>query len=273
MMKIAAVGECTIDRYLDLAIETIGGISLNYAVNARQCGASYAALITCTGDDEGAAPVRDYLARAQVDSSHVTMRPGPTAVQEIVMAAGGERIFAPGSYKPGVLSEYALSADDIAFLRSFDVIHAPYFRQIEHIFSAAILNPDLQAARIVDFLQGTDCGPRLGRIVELFDTLTIAFLSGGDEAIEILLPETRHTQTVVVVTHGAAGSTALRAGERRHTPALHAAAPVDTTGCGDAFQAAFTVEYLQHRDLDAALRAGAHQAARVLTHYGATALA
>ena len=44
---------------------------------------------------------------------------------------------------------------------------------------------------------------------------------------------------------------------------------IDTTGCGDAFQAAFTVSYFRDGDIAAALFRGANQAARVLKHFGA----
>ena len=46
---------------------------------------------------------------------------------------------------------------------------------------------------------------------------------------------------------------------------------VDTTGCGDAFQAAFTVEYFTHGDAAAALHVGSQAAAEVIRHVGATA--
>jgi fructoselysine 6-kinase len=45
--------------------------------------------------------------------------------------------------------------------------------------------------------------------------------------------------------------------------------PVDSTGCGDAFQAAFTVNYFRDGIVAAALHQGAIQAARVLNHFGA----
>ncbi|HNT75712.1 MAG TPA: carbohydrate kinase family protein, partial [Anaerolineae bacterium] len=43
---------------------------------------------------------------------------------------------------------------------------------------------------------------------------------------------------------------------------------VDTTGCGDAFQAAFFVSWFQRHDMVQALRMGAEAAAQTLTHFG-----
>jgi fructoselysine 6-kinase len=78
---------------------------------------------------------------------------------------------------------------------------------------------------------------------------------------------------MLVITHGAEGSTALLNGHRYSEPAVAVPSEeqVDTTGCGDAFQAAFVVEYLRRRDIAAALRTGALRAAQVIRHLGATA--
>jgi ribokinase len=75
-----------------------------------------------------------------------------------------------------------------------------------------------------------------------------ALAHGG--AVETLLAQAR----LVVVKRGAAGATALD-GTRTVTVPTTTITVVDTTGAGDAFDAAFLVEYLTHRDLEAALAA------------------
>ena len=78
-MKLAAVGECTRDVYVDRRVATVGGISLNFAVQARHSlgPAGEVALVSCTGDDAAGDAVREALRRAGVDSSHLHTRPGP----------------------------------------------------------------------------------------------------------------------------------------------------------------------------------------------------
>ena len=87
-----------------------------------------------------------------------------------------------------------------------------------------------------------------------------ALANGG--AAETLLDHAR----LVVVKKGAAGATALDGARTVSVPAA-AVDVVDTTGAGDAFDAAFLAEYLVHRDLEAALaaanRLGAHVAGRL----------
>jgi sugar/nucleoside kinase (ribokinase family) len=268
-MRLVSVGECTIDRYLDLGIEAIGGISLNFAVSALRSGASAAALVTCTGDDAGAAQVRAVLQQVGVDTTHIHTLPGPTGSQAIHMAEGGERIFPPGGYDAGVLRDFRLNDDDLRFIQGFDIIAAPYFRQIAHIFRAAMLDTASQARRVADLLDGSVLGADLSGIDELLDALDIIFISAGPALIDQLEHRSQSTRTLIVVTHGAEGSTTLARGERFFQPAIAVPKLVDTTGCGDAYQGAFTMEYFRSAAIPAALRAGAEQAARVIQHYGA----
>ena len=271
-MRIAAVGECTMDRYLDLGVERVGGISLNFAIHARRAGAEHVALLSCTGTDAWADAVTAKLIAADVDITHFRRFPGATASQAIRLTAGGERIFPPGSYDPGVLANFRLSQADLDFLRSVDVIAVPWFRQIMHLVDPILRARDLAAMRIADLLDGADLGAGLEGVAALLDRFDLLFISGTEATVERLLPHTRRSRTLIVVTHGAAGSSALLHGERHGEPAepVPAEEQIDSTGCGDAFQAGFSVEYFRNRDLQAALRAGARRAAEVIRHLGAT---
>jgi len=72
----------------------------------------------------------------------------------------------------------------------------------------------------------------------------------------------------VVVTLGAEGSVALLNGEPIYEPSMKVDNVVDSTGCGDAFQAAFTVSYWRDRNIRLALKSGAKQAAKAIQHWG-----
>jgi fructoselysine 6-kinase len=269
-MSVVAVGECTLDRYLDLGRTFVGGISLNFAVHARRSGAARAALVSRTGDDEGAALVRAHLAAAEVEAGYVGTLPGETAHQDVRLLPGGERHFPPGGYGAGVLARASLDEAALDYIRGFDVIAAPYFRQIAHMFEAVMRAPAPGTRHVADFLDGSDCGEDLAGLVAWLDRLDIAFLSADPSVAERLRPAARRSSTLVVVTHGAAGSTALRGDAVYTQAALPVADPLDSTGCGDAFQAAFTCAYLASGDVRAALERAAARAAEVLRRYGAS---
>lgn len=266
------MGECTIDRYPALGAERVGGISLNFAVNARREGAGHVCLVSATGTDAGADAVRRKLVAEGVDASHVHVISGPTASQAISVVAGGERVFPAGGYAPGVLADLHLSASDQALLRDADVVAVPVFRELAHLSNAVMHARGITGMRVADLLDGADLGPDLGGIESLLGVFELLFVSGNEATVDRLLPLSRDTRSLIVVTHGAAGSSALVGGARIACAAepVPAAECVDTTGCGDAFQAAFTVAYVRHRDVHAALRAGARRAAVVIRHLGAT---
>ncbi len=271
-MRIAAVGECTLDRYPELGAERVGGISLNFALNARREGADQVFLVSCTGSDGRAAAVRHKLGAEGIDTRHVHSLAGATATQEIRLVAGGERVFPPGGYHPGVLTDFRLSNADLALLRTVDVIAVPIFRELQHLADAVQRLPGGNALRVADLLDGADLGPDLAGLDPLLDAFELLFVSGDEAMVERLLEHSRNSRGVIVVTQGAGGSSALVRGTRTSVPAtpVPLAECVDTTGCGDAFQAAFTVEYLRSRRIEAALHAGARRAALVIRHLGAT---
>ena len=270
-MRIAAIGECTIDRYLDLGIERVGGISLNFAVQARLAGAEEVALVSAVGGD-AAARVRATLAHHGVDGTRVRDRPGATASQAIHLGEHGERLFPSGGYEPGVLTDFRVTDADLAYLRTFDAVAIPVFRELTALVEPIVRAHDFAPMRVADLLDGTDLGADLAGITPLLDHFAVLFVSGNEATVERLAPHARASRTIIVVTRGAAGSTALAGAQRLDAPALPVppSERVDTTGCGDAFQAAFTVDYLRHRDIQRAQVAGAARAATVIRHLGAT---
>jgi len=271
-VKLVAVGECTNDIYLERDAEMVGGISLNFAVNARRSGADSVAIVSCIGDDAAGARTVAKLEREGLDASHLHQQPGATASQLIQLGERGERIFPAGGYSAGVLADFSPGADDAAFIGSFDVVALVFFRQIQHIATFALRASAGARLRVADLLDGEDLGPNYQGVEPLLDVVDVVFISGDAPTVDRLIDRSRDTRTVIVITHGASGSTALVGGVRYAEPAVRVPVTecVDSTGCGDAFQAAFTVEYDRHRSVQSALRAGAFQAASVIRHLGAT---
>jgi fructoselysine 6-kinase len=267
-LRIASVGECTMDQYLDLEKEYVGGISLNFAVNCKRAGAGAVSLISRIGDDHKIRILRQ-LEKEGVDVSHIVTQPGATARQKISLTSEGDRVFPPGGYDSGVLDGFLLDEETIKFVQSHNVIAAPLFTQIEPLFRQVMNSEYFEGWRIADFLDLTDYGKDIGIVEKLSDRLTIAFLSGDEEMVEKLRPLSRESQCLMILTLGSEGSVALLKGEPLYQSSIHVTNIVDSTGCGDAFQAAFTVSYWRDGSIRRALLRGAQQAARVLQHHGA----
>jgi fructoselysine 6-kinase len=268
--SMISVGEITIDKYRELNRQFIGGISHNFAVNAKLCGVAGVALVSRIGRDD----VSGVLPRLQaqgIDITRIRVQEGATACQEIIVTPSGERVFPNGGYHPGVLAGYTLDQDEIGFIQQHEVLFCPRFSQLEPLYHQVMRATEFGGARVVDFLDLADYQFDAEVILEDAQRLNIAFVSGNDALIERLRPWSRSSRCLVVVTLGAKGSVALLQGETKFQAAVPLARVVDTTGCGDAFAAAFTVSYLQSQDVATALFQGAQQAALAAQHLGAVA--
>ncbi len=269
-MKIVSVGEITIDHYLGLNRSFVGGISLNFAVNARRCGADVVSLVSSVGTDKGGRRVLEKLEREGIDASHVAILPGETARIDIQVAAHGERVFPPGGFHRNVLDDFRPSESDMAFIRRHDILAFLYdYSQSESLGNRVMVSLGFDGKRVADFGDWADYDGDYNDLLSSLALLDVAFISGSQATVEFLLPVSRRCKGLIVVTLGADGSAALADGAPLFQPAQFVSSPIDSTGCGDAFQAAFTVTYFRTGSVEQALHRGAAQAARVIQHYGA----
>jgi sugar/nucleoside kinase (ribokinase family) len=268
-MKIVSVGEITIDRYWRQNLSFVGGISLNFAVNAKRSGAETVSLVSCIGNGPEGAWVLDTLARERVDSSHIAILEGKTAECAVEVYDDAERVFPIGGYKANVLSRLHLTDDIKSFISQHDILVTLYDGNKPESLTMQLLQLSINhGKRVVDFGDWTN-GNLKEFTREALNKIDLAFITGDEATIKDLLPIAESVECLIVITLGAAGSVALTAGGVVTQSAIRIDNPVDSNGCGDAFQAAFTVNYLRDGNIAAALHQGAIQAARVLKHYGA----
>ncbi|HFC12674.1 MAG TPA: hypothetical protein ENJ56_07505, partial [Anaerolineae bacterium] len=158
----------------------------------------------------------------------------------------------------------------LAFIQTHDVLVCRYDIAYSNAgFDLLILKLPFAGKRVADFGDWFDYAGEHERIFGYLDQLDLAFISGDWETVDVFRPISTHCHAQLIITLGAQGSVALSNGQLIHQPALPVAQIIDTTGCGDAFQAAFTVNYFQSSNLRTALLAGATQAAQTLQHLGA----
>ena len=269
-VRIAAVGDVVLDQYLPAAEAEgrLGGISVNFARCARLAGA-HVELYGAIGTDDRARRLAGELALAGLDA-HVRSIPGPSALQKIRLAPDGERIFC--GFDPGILAGYRLSAAELGELSSFDVVALTCSAELGQVFDQ-VVQADLgaRALKVADFSQespGGDPDRPETWVRPHLDRLAVAFVGGRPDFLEPLRLLSESTDTVLVLTVGAAGAHALHRGRALHQPSV-ARTIVDTTGCGDAFQGAFTATYFGGGSLEQALAAGADCAAVVAGRIGA----
>jgi len=259
-MNVLAMSVCCVDVFPDTGKCYVGGNSLNFAIQARKSGAERAAVLGAIGNDEYGQLIRSYLKEKSVDTAFLRTLPTRTASNRIYIDAGGDRYFLPDSWDGGAYAEYRATPEDLDYLNTFDLVaitfHDPSF--------SAVLENKKNYRLAVDYLDFRDYA-----IMERVLTKTdITFISGNDEVVEVLKPLSQRYNALIVVTLGARGSVALINGQSWYQPAEPVSNVVDTTGCGDAYQAAFSLSWLKDGDIEKAMKAGSVAAAYVLGHVG-----
>lgn len=260
MVKIAAIGDNCIDVYTNLNRAFPGGGPVNFAVHARRSGAA-TAYIGVVGQDANGDWLKQALIDEEVDVRHLSQVPGPTAIA-YVRLEGADRVFIPGGHR-GVRTQLRVTPEIDAYLNGFDLIHTT----LDGCVDEMIPTWHSQGLRIsYDFSHRP-----LPAQLDLIPYLYVAFFSG-----QKMSPHDAPAATaayyvsggpVIVMTLGATGSLAYD-GQRYYEQSALSTPLVDTLGAGDAFQAAFMVEYLHSGLLPAALAAGAQCAAAACTALG-----
>lgn len=258
-MKVLAIGDNCIDEYTNFDARFPGGGCVNFAVHARRAGAqvAYAGVI---GDDQYGDWIRDALEAEQVDIRYLSRVSGKTAVA-FVELRDTERVFLGSDH--GVRDQLVMDEPLREFIREFDHVHTTLDGCMDEYIADWFA-----AGRSISY----DFSHRAQQDqLDLLPYIALAFISGQhlneQEAAHLAMDQQTRNQGVVIVTLGSLGSLAYDGKNIIRQPAIPVKV-VDTLGAGDAFQAAFIVEYLRTHNTSAALFAGAKQAASACQYLG-----
>ena len=250
-----------------------GGAAANVAVWARRLGAQVT-LVGKIGDDTLGTLMHTHLRGEGVGDHLITVPGGLSTRVGILVSADGEHSFVIDHtkvlrFEDGDAPPRLLDSADAVFFNGYDIFLAQ---------STSFLAPLLDQARA----RGVPI---------LFDPSSFALiqafgrdrLMAGVGPLDLLLANDAEADVLrgdgpphaldayarlAVVKEGARGASAYGRGASWHAPARPVAV-VDTTGAGDAFDAAFMVQWLTTGDVNAALRAGNELGAHVAAHLGA----
>jgi sugar/nucleoside kinase (ribokinase family) len=268
-LNVVLAGDCGVDRYIPLALDRPGGITLNQAAHARRLFPPSARItvVTALGSDPESTIVRDALNRLGVEA-FVRELDGKTSLQLIDLEPSGEKVFI--SYHQGVLGDYRVGEEERALVADSDLLVAPHYRQIDGFFSSVMASFS-RGLRAVDFADiAEDPGTRnVERFLHALDVAFFGLSPSHQGLVEELAELAKRSGKLFIVTLGAGGSLALDAGQRISCPAAPVEKVVDTTGAGDTFAAAFLSEYVVSRDVARSLERGSEEAARTIQHVGA----
>lgn len=249
-----------------------GGKGSNQAIGAARLGARVS-LLTAIGADDFGASAQKLWAAEGVDASGVVIAPDPTMVGVILVEGSGENriVLASGALdflSPEHVSRFATAiaeADLLMVCNEIPVatVAAALATARQHgvrtLFNPApardlpedyrhlvdYLTPNLPEARVLAGLdENASMGTVLDRLRERF-AATIALTAGSD---------------------GCYVDDAIT-GERTHVPPIRPPAVIDTTGAGDAFNAAFATALCRGAGAVEAARHGNAAGAFAVSHH------
>lgn len=295
MVRVASVGVHILDvlgrhvtelppgqhiALLDEIRVTVAGTAGGTAVDLAKLGASVTS-IGALGQDEIADVVRGILARYGVDDSGLVSRAGAqTSATMLPIRPNGER---PALHVMGTNALFDVSDVDLAGLAAYDVVHVggtylmPTF---DGEGAAAVLAAARAGGAVTTMdLLGVNRAGLDGTLAPALPHLDF-FMPNIEEAQIITGLEHRRDIAAFFLDHGV-GTVILKMGpegssvNRRDEPELQVPAyrvdVVDTTGCGDAYDAGLIWGVANGWDLEDAARLGSACGSLVATGLGSDA--
>jgi fructoselysine 6-kinase len=243
-MRFVGMGDNVVDRYINKRVMFPGGNAVNFAVYAKKCGMDSAYLGVFADDTEGLL-IRNSLIELGVDVSGCSVFTECATERCDVVLNDGDRTFVGSGWEEWKEHRpLRLGAQELAYLRDFDLIHCGCYAEMEDEMRKL---KDYGCIRTFDF--STEDKYRTGEYLEkVCPYVDIALFSGeqmDENQINDLQQKVRFLGTTyVLVTNGTKGQT-LFDGKTAHKGIVKLITPVDTMGAGDSFFTAFVVSLMQ----------------------------
>jgi ribokinase len=231
----------------------VSGVGANLALNLRSLGVEVALASGVGADALGDAAIRELI-DTDVDVSLIERREPATGTMLLLVEPGGERTMVGAR---GASERFELDAS--AVLRApFDWVHVSGYTLLDGEMAG-------RCERLVDEARGrgipcTVDFEGLGIPHDAMYEGAIVFCNSRDLAAwtgsDDLQRAAAHRHDTVVVKSGPEGCSLLERGRATHLAGFGAGPPVDATGAGDAFDAAFIAARLRGLGLEDACRWG-----------------
>ncbi len=260
-IRIVGVGDNCIDYYEQTNEAYPGGNPVNVAVYFKRLGGE-SSYVGAVGTDEYGNLLIQSLKEKKVDTSHVHVVEGDTAVTHVNMV-DGERVL--GDYDEGVMESFVLNQDDFLYIATHDLVVSALWGRVEKEFSH-FKKMGLRTA--FDFATQLE-----GEVVDAaIQSTDYAFFSvedlSEDQIREFMKKMFLYGPELVIVTMGENGSMVYD-GNKFYRFRIIACDVVDTLGAGDSYIAGFLYGILNGQSIEESMELGARNSAKTLGYWGA----
>lgn len=261
-MKLVALTVCCVDFYPQQGRSFLGGNSLNFVAQACKSGSEYqVSLVAAVGNDEYGSRIIEFIGKQSIPTDHIYQIKGATASNQIINDEAGERFGVPGKWENGVYGSFYLSENDWKYVLNHDVIAMPANNPN---FEELLKRAQNKHFIVSDFL---DVENKI-LIEKYIQNVQIAQIAAREEMLDYYRNLADKSGTLLIVTLGSKGSVVFYKGKMTRQEAIAVPKVIDTTGCGDSYLAAFSVEYYKSGNITKSMKAGAIAASKVLQHFG-----
>lgn len=248
------------DEFPQKGVSRPGGNSLNFALGCKRFGWDRVSIVGAVGNDPAGQAIQTLFQEKGINTKRLHVMDGTTAKNKIYLTDGGERYAHPEDWNGGVYENFRLNEEDWKFVFNHDVIATTVVDPNLPVLLSKKESRDIFLT--IDFLDSVN--PK--KVEKILDKLNLVFISCETDEIGKYRPLSGKTPIILLL--GKEGSIALIENREIVQEALPVDKVIDTTGCGDAYQAAFCCKWFESGDIRVALLAGAEAGRRALSILG-----
>lgn len=267
-MKLVAVGDVGVDRYMPENKLRPGGITANFARQSRLWCEDNTQIdvVSVLGNNYPETNVAFEAVNIDGINCHINRVAGDTPTQFIEVSPDGEKNFT--HYDVGVLEHFYLDERQKKIIAEADILMTPVYWQIRNVFDL-VMNTETKGEVAIDFSDfATD--PDFDLLENNLEKIDIAFFGlsiDQKDMINKIRSYCTKYDTLIVITLGKYGSTAFQRNHQFSKDPPRPTSVVDTTGAGDAFAAGFLSHY-NTLEIEACLGVGTAAATRTIEQLG-----
>lgn len=264
MMKVTAMTCLCVDVFDGTEEIRPGGEALNFAAAAAgRYEHIQMSLIGGIGDDDYGKSILDSISGLKINTDCVHVIPGgTTASNRTYLTKDGDRYYLEDSWQEGVYGSFTLSDMDKQKMKESKLIHTNFSCPI--FFEIIKLKKEYGFLLSVDF----DKERNFSGLEEILPYIDYFFISGEKCLLPVLKKWSIDYKGVFTATLAEKGSIAYENGIEYRVDAVKVPEVIDTTGCGDSYQAGFICSVIQAGQIKAAMEEGSRLAAETLSHIG-----
>ena len=257
-MKVAAVGFSCMDVYENLDKSYPTGNGVDFAVNLAKLGVETSVVSAVGNDDYGRETVKT-LNRYHIDTSHLQVNRGNTAVIKMSMI-GNDRVH--GDETEGVMANFSLRDEDFEFIKKHEYIHTDYFGRIYGLLPYFRKAGCKVVFDFSTFLNDKD-------IALILPNVDYAFFSCqdyNDSVRDFLVHAKQAGPKTVTATLGENGSLSYD-GLKFYQHGIVPVKVVNTVGAGDSYIAGFMYGIINGKSIPECQQLGAEISSKVIQNF------